>query len=214
MKDAEAQRLRGILSQGRLGEYEALCGGQTIAALRLHCWNTQISAAFYPSLQYLELAVRSVLDREMHALFGTDAWWDEPAANLHFGAQQKIRDLKAQLRRQGVPATAQQIVSELSFGFWVSLLGPGNNYDQRLWRTGLYRAFPGYRGGRRDLHRQLDYLRVLRNKIAHHGPIHHRHLQADHEAILVLLGYIDVELADWVRRYSQVDAILTQRPHP
>ncbi|MEV6031051.1 hypothetical protein AB0L65_07865 [Nonomuraea sp. NPDC052116] len=63
-------------------------------------------------------------------------------------------------------------------------LGRGNNYDQRLWRTSLYQAFPGYRGGRHALHRQLDFLRVLRNKIAHHCPIHHRHLQADQDTIL------------------------------
>ncbi|GAA3140910.1 hypothetical protein GCM10010466_34940 [Planomonospora alba] len=73
-------------------------------------------------------------------------------------------------------------------------------------------GFPGCRGGRRDLHRQPDYLRVLRDKIAQHRPIRHRHLQAGHQAILTVLGYIDIEPADWVRRYSQSDAVLAQRP--
>jgi hypothetical protein len=102
----------------------------------------------------------------------------------------------------------------LPFGFWVSLLGSGNSYDQRLWRTALYRAFPGYHGGRHALHRKLDFLRVLRNKIAHHAPIHHRHLDADHEAIMTVLGYIDAPLAALVARYSSVPAVLASRPIP
>jgi hypothetical protein len=64
---------------------------------------------------------------------------------------------------------------------YVSLLGRGDGYDQRLWRPALYRAFPGYRGPRQNLHRKVDYLRIFRNKIAHHGPIHHRHLTAGHD---------------------------------
>jgi hypothetical protein len=145
-------------------------------------------------------------------LLGRADWWDAPEANLHFAAQQKINDARGQLRRQAIPNTPEEIVNELPFGFWVGLLGSGNRYDQRFWRTTLHRAFPHYRGRRRVLHQQLDYLRVLRNKIAHHSPIHHRHLQADHETIVEVLGYIDRGLADLVRRYSPVDAVLNRRP--
>jgi hypothetical protein len=64
------------------------------------------------------------------------------------------------------------------------------------------------------LHQQLDYLRVLRNKIAHHAPIHHRHLQADHDTILQVLGYIDAPLAALVARHSSVPDVLARRPPP
>ncbi|MFI7462067.1 NUDIX domain-containing protein [Nonomuraea sp. NPDC049646] len=47
------------------------------------------------------------------------------------------------LGRQGLTPTSSEVVSELPFGFWVSLIGRGNHYDQRLWRTRLYQAFPG-----------------------------------------------------------------------
>jgi hypothetical protein len=208
----EAQHLYGVLSQARLLEYEAFCAGDKLAALRLFCWNTEVAAAFYAPLQHLELALRSVLDQGMFRLFGQDDWWDHPRANLHHPARTRINEARQQLRRQGIPQTPQEIVAELPFGFWVSLLGRGNNYDQRLWRTSLYQAFPGYRGGRNALHRRLDYLRVLRNKIAHHCPIHHRHLDADHEAILAILGYIDPQLVAMVDRYSPVPAVLARRP--
>ncbi|MEV4325667.1 hypothetical protein ACIBI0_36625 [Microbispora rosea] len=210
MEEAEAKRLREVLSVARVAEYETLCDGQTAAALRLHCWNTEICAAFYGPLQYLEVALRGVLSRELVRLFQRADWWED--ADLHHGAQRKMGEACDLLRRQGLAATPEQIENELSFGFWVSLLGPGNNYDQRLWRTALHQAFPGYRGGRRELHRKLDHLRVLRNKIAHHCPIYHRHLQADHQTILQCLGYIDAGLATWIDRYSRVPSVLASRP--
>jgi hypothetical protein len=161
MQQAEAKRLRNLLSQSRLAEYELRCAGDPVAALRLHCWNTEISEAFYGPLQYLEVSMRSVMTKELVSLFGQRDWWASPQADLHYGARRKITEATDQLRRSGLPADPQQITDELPFGFYVSLLGPGNNYDQRLWRPALYRAFPGYHGRRRDLHRRFDYLRVF-----------------------------------------------------
>jgi hypothetical protein len=209
----EARRLGGLLSRARIGEYLAHCNGDPVAALRLSCWNAEVSAAFYGPLQYLELALRSVLDHRMSVLFGRADWWHAPQVDLHHAAQARITEAYYRLSRSGIPQTPEEIISELPFGFWVGLLGAGHSYDQRLWRTSLHLAFPGYRGRRSVLHRDLDYLRVLRNKIAHHSPIHHRHLQADHDAIVRMLGYIDSGLADLVNRHSPVPAVLARRPH-
>jgi hypothetical protein len=155
----DAEHLHRMLGQARLPEYEAFCAGDKVAALRLFCWNTEVSAAFYGPLQHLELALRSVLDQHLFQLFGQDDWWNHSQANLHHGARAKIDEAVRQLSRRGpVPAPAH-VVAELPFGFWVSLLGSGNSYDQRLWRTALYRAFPGYHGGRHALHRRTTRTR-------------------------------------------------------
>ncbi|MEV4578782.1 hypothetical protein AB0K16_36610 [Nonomuraea jabiensis] len=212
MQEAEAKRLRDLLSPTRLADYELRCLGDSVAALRLHCWNTEISEAFYGPLQYLEISIRVAMTRELSVMFGRPDWWSHPRAVLTYGARQRISEATQQMQRTGLPADPQSIAEELSFGFYVSLLGRGNNYDQRFWRPGLYRAFSGYRGPRRELHRKVDYLRVFRNKIAHHGPIHHRHLIADHEAILQCLGFIDVGLAAMVERHSRVHEVLARRP--
>ncbi|MEO3871717.1 hypothetical protein ABGB18_23120 [Nonomuraea sp. B12E4] len=63
MQEAEARRLCHLLSPLRLADYEHRCGGDPVAALRLHCWNTEISEAFYGPLQYLEVALRSAMTR-------------------------------------------------------------------------------------------------------------------------------------------------------
>jgi hypothetical protein len=54
----------------RLAEYELRCAGDPVAALRLHCWNIEISQAVYGPLQYLEISMRSVMTRKLVALFG------------------------------------------------------------------------------------------------------------------------------------------------
>ncbi|MGW4412305.1 hypothetical protein ACWEJ6_50490 [Nonomuraea sp. NPDC004702] len=130
----------------------------------------------------------------------------------HYGAVAKIREAIHQLGRHGLTPTPSEVVAELPFGFWVSLIGRGNNHDQRLWRTTPYQAFPGYQGGRHAPHRELDFPRALRDKIARHTPIYHRHPHADHEAIMAMLGFIDAPLADLVARYSPVPATLARRP--
>ncbi|MEV0597451.1 hypothetical protein [Nonomuraea cavernae] len=74
MQRSEARRLSALLSPIRLAEYELRCASDPVAALRLHCWNTEISEAFYGPLQYLELAMRSVMTRELVAHFRRDDW--------------------------------------------------------------------------------------------------------------------------------------------
>nr|WP_063791984.1 hypothetical protein [Nonomuraea pusilla] len=212
MQEAEATRLCTLLSPLRLAEYQLACGGDAVAALRLHCWNTEISEAFYGPLQYLEVAMRSAMTRELTGYLRREDWWNDPRPQLTYGGRQRITEAEQQLRRIGLTPTPHMVTEELPFGFYVSLLGPGNGYDQRLWRTALYRAFPTYRGRRQPLHRQVDHLRIFRNKIAHHGPIHHRHLVADHDAILRCLEYIDAGLATMVRRHSRVPEVLNRRP--
>jgi hypothetical protein len=66
--------------------------------------------------------------------------------------------------------------AKLTFGVWIALLR--RPYEMTLWRPALHGAFPGYRGPRSTLHEDLRNMGLLRNRIAHHEPVHHRHLAA------------------------------------
>lgn len=81
-----------------------------------------------------------------------------------------------------------------------------------LWRPGLRRVFPGYRGTRSKLFARLNTLRLLRNRIAHHEPIYRRHLAADHESIMTVLTSISPGYARWAAARSAVPALLNVRP--
>ncbi|HEU5158867.1 MAG TPA: hypothetical protein VFU43_17865 [Streptosporangiaceae bacterium] len=103
-------------------------------------------------------------------------------------------------------------MAELPLGFWVGLLGTGHHYEMTLWRPALRHAFSGKAGTRKKLHMDFDRLRTFRNRIAHHEPIFHRHLAADHMHIVRLIGLISPVAAEWVTANSRVESVLAVRP--
>jgi hypothetical protein len=107
-----------------------------------------------------------------------------------------------------------RVVAVLSFGFWVSLLGPGPSglYEMRLWRPILHHAFPHAKLPRKDVHHPLDQLRLLRNRIAHHEPIFTRPLADDDQSVFQILSWICPDTATWVAHHSTVPTVLAARP--
>jgi len=200
--------LRAIASRERLEPYLTTCLGDQSAAVRLYSWNIQVSAALQAPLGCLEVAYRNALHYRLSTLFGRGDWWLAPNIQLHHTAQRMVTDAIQEIQRRRKRPTPGRTVAELSFGFWVSLLGSGTDYETRLWRPALRHAFPGYRGRRAPLHREFDDVRRLRNRIAHHEAIHRHDLAADHERILRLLGYISPEYAAWVRLHDRVPEVL------
>ncbi len=211
--------LEASLSPERIATYVAATGGDREKAIRLHTWNTAVSAAFYGPLQGLEVAVRNGMHRRLSAVHGPD-WYDNPQCGLDAGALSRIAGVKADLKRERYAADPPHIVAALAFGFWVSLLGRGGclsvgggsraNYEMTLWRPALYKAFPHARKSRAAVHRPLDYLRTLRNRIAHHEPIFGRHLAADYASILETVGWICPDTRCWIAHHSRVPEVLAR----
>jgi hypothetical protein len=217
--DAVIDALETSLSPERMATYVGCAGGDREKAVRLYTWNTAVSAAFYGPLQGLEVALRNAMHRELSARYGAD-WYDNPTAGLDAGTLARITAARADLRRDGYSDDPPHMVAALSFGFWVALLGPGGrlpaygkaNYDMTIWRAGVFKAFPRARLSRKVAHAPLDYLRTLRNRIAHHEPIFDRHLAADYASLLKVAGWISAETHDWIAHHSRVPALLAQSP--
>jgi hypothetical protein len=203
--------LQKAASEARTAPYLAACGGDRTAAVRLYVWNIQISAAFQAPLGCLEIVCRNALHQRLSDLFGRADWWYAPSLRLHNVAQRIASDAVDETSRRHRIATPDRVVAELPFGFWVSFLGSGSDYETRLWRPALCRAFPGYRGRRQPLHRELDEARRLRNRIAHHEPVYGRDLAADHARALRIVALISPEHAEWVRQHDRVPDVLAVR---
>lgn len=205
--------MRKAFSGPRIDSYIRAAGGDVVTATRLYWWNVEVSAAFYGPLHCCELAVRNTLNDRMCEGFGRADWWtNAPLAPNGLRLVDKAR------RRCGETAvhqnrlmTADDVVAELSFGFWVSLVSRGHAYDRNLWVPHLNRAFPYYSGPRRMLHRELQAMVLLRNRIMHHEPIHDRPLADYHAQLYRVLGYITPDAANEAIALDRVPEVLAYR---
>jgi hypothetical protein len=205
--DDNADWIGKALSEARFAPYLAECGGDTAAAWRLYMWNIGISTAFYPLLHFVEIALRNSLHREMSARFGRADWWSVAPLNEH--GQRLVKQAQEKVSVSRSPQNADNLVTELTFGFWVSLTS--RTYDRALWVPALYRAFPHYRGRRDALHAELKQVLWLRNRVMHYESIHRRDLKADHATIYRLLDYMSSGLAAAVRPIDHVPHVLRFR---
>ncbi len=209
--DVQHRWIDETLSPTRFRPYLREADGDCATAIELYWWNVEVSAAFYPALHCLELALRNALHRQLVEKFGRSDWWEvAPLEDHHYALVGKAADKVRRQLRQRRPVTPDDLVAELSFGFWVWLVG--KEYHRSLWEPWLHRAFPHRKQPRSALYRDLDEVRRFRNRIMHYEPIHHRHLEADHATILRLIRCVCPEVLVHLRRRDQVETILARRP--
>jgi hypothetical protein len=203
--------IREVLSTPRFAPYLAKTGGDTAAAVQLYWWNVKVSESFYTPLHCLELALRNSMHGRLRNRFGRPDWWS--AAELTaYGTRTVSAAEQKLISRSSRPFGADDIVAELPFGFWVSLVSRGASYDRTLWVPALHLAFPHYHGRRQPLYDNLQAVVLLRNRIMHHEPIHHRHLEADHDKIYRLIAYISPIMAKELEALDRVNEVLGKRP--
>lgn len=208
-----------LFSQPRMQGYLDACGGDPAAALALYSWNTQISGAFWETLSHLEVVLRNVLASrlaERHAAAGRPgSWLDDPARELDGLARKDIAKARQRVRAKGKPDSDGQTLSELGFGFWRFLLA--KRYTA-LWPA-LAGGFPHAPDrARTTIERPVINLHGFRNRLAHHERVWNQPLKDRYDDIMVLLGYIDSDLVDWVTGGCRVATVLAdcpiERPHP
>jgi hypothetical protein len=209
--------MAGLLSQPRLAPYKQVCGGKLTPALELYRWNLTVSMAFFESIHYFEIALRNVMDEALvaytTALCCAGEWYADPLVPLSGESRKRVAQAVKRSTDDGqVPEVHGRVVAELSLGFWWSLLA--DPYNNTLWKNCFQAAFP--RARRRKLHESIEQILKLRNRIAHHEPIHTRDLVADYTLILRASEYVSPRLAWWIDSTTRVPAVLEARPprHP
>jgi hypothetical protein len=193
-----------------MAAYLAAAGGDGMVAMRLYWWNVAASAAFFGPMHCLEVTLRNALHDVLLREYGRPDWW--ASAPLNRNGLRLVDAARARSERDGRgPASADGIVAELSFGFWISLVSGARGYDRGFWVPTTRKAFPHFSGRRADLHDNLLSLVRFRNRIMHHEPVFHRHLAADHAKIYRVLGYLSPELAKEVQAMDRFPVVLAER---
>ncbi|WP_198950542.1 hypothetical protein [Kineosporia sp. A_224] len=205
------------LTRARMESYLRAAGGGLGPAFARYEWNVDVSAAFLGVVGSAEVVVRNALDAQLsawaRARHGEETWFDV----LPLDVQGRATLTKARDRASGRgrrPESAGRVIAELPLGFWRYLVAV--RYLTTLWVPALHAAFrdgpADLRARRRLVERHLDRLHFLRNRVAHHEPVHRRDLLADHRAALELVGWACPDSSAWLAARSTVEAAVERRP--
>jgi len=203
------------LSSARLSSYLQASEDDLSAALDLYVWNSQASAAFLEVLGILEVVVRNAWHMSLEVMSinqGGDArWYENGSGFLNKFSMKDIEEATGRLMNRHKNLSSNRIVSELNFGFWRFLFA--KQYRTTLWPLAGKHAFPNLEPSQiRELSHAMGQLHNLRNRIAHHEPIHRRNLEKDFSECLWIIGGVCQVTKAWVESNSRVTEVLRNRP--
>lgn len=211
LRPKEMAWLERSISAPRLARYVLTCHGDAKAALGLYQWNLEVSAAFFVPLQMLEVTIRNAISEAMEAAYGSS--WTHNQGFISslktlkkgFSPRQHLTQIAAEF------GSSDKAIAELKFIFWQKMFVAG--LDVTVWNSHLRSVFPNLGEGtvqqiRGRFHDNLEILRILRNRIAHHEPIYERDLHHDLHLIDTFLGYRCQDTVNWMRGIEQVSALL------
>jgi hypothetical protein len=170
--------------------------------------NFEISAALWVHIAVFEVTLRSFLHDCLRKIYRSKTWWDSEnlLAPNELGRIEKVIE---RLKTRKLSSNPKTIIENLSFSFWIELLG--KRYHETIWLK-IIKYMPVYPGRREDFYNKAREIRNLRNSIAHHGPIMRRNLIRDHAYLDELTAMLDPELAREVEKRSRVlDLLLNAR---
>jgi hypothetical protein len=208
--------LRARFTPARFDKYVAATHGDPVAALRLYEWNAVASGALFVAIGQFEVLLRNALDVELcryhrQVVGGDGKWWKDPAMPLHPDLANLLVDARRRAVRGGAAETHGKVIAELMFGFWRFVLDA--RHSATLWAPALRHAFPHLRPKVRiEVYDRVELLNALRNRVAHHEPIHHVPLDERWQALLTVAGWICPTTAAWIRSSSTVPAVLAAKP--
>lgn len=201
------RKIRSGLSASRLDRY-GQDGVEEIIVLSRYLLNAALSEALYPLLQSLEICLRNEIDSAVSVKYGRD-WIIRPEYILDRREIRQINRAKISLRNAKSPITRDNLIAELNFGFWTSLLDV--RYERSFWQSLLGKTFchmPKSERTRKKLSARFNQIRKLRNRIFHHGRIiHWKNLPVQHRNIIESIGWISPELQELAQALDTFETV-------
>lgn len=223
MSTIDYQALEQYLTRERLGSYLRAAEDDLERAVALYDWNTSVSGALYEDIGRVEVVFRNAADRALVS-YGVSSGWEQPwyRRPVLFPGKQGARALaeietaRSRATRRTPTELHGKVIAELNFGFWRFLCT--KPYFTSMWVTALVQAFPNHpaasdpRAVRADVEDRMQRIHFLRNRIAHHEPVHGRDLARDVAHMSELSGWISADARKWLAARSRAHSVISRRP--
>ena len=228
-----------LAGSARLAPYLQEADGDDERARELYLWAADLAGALFSTIAFVEVGLRNAMDRKLRAWndqqgidYGEDWALRKGAAPLLYdlvthkslASAQNFASEQARLRPKTHPrrlaaVTHDDVVSHFMFGTWVYLIKP-RVWDQpqqcqQLWQECLSAAFPyadPSDSGRERLGDQLDRVRKLRNRVAHHENLLSVDIRWRLRDMLGILALIDPKLPDLAMQRNRVRSLVRVDP--
>ena len=209
-------------SKWRMSTYLRSSDENTSIALELYRWNSELSSAYWEGIAYLEVALRNLLDKKMtqrQQILGRSQHWifddfSELGRARTSDTQDKqpfleIVSAMRRVRKNRKPMTPDQIISELSFGFWHQLVSKKQLF---LWPE-LASGFANAPSRNQNYISALTLeIRDLRNRIGHHHRLTAHSIDTGYLTIISLATAMNIQLAEWIEKDSRIKSLLQNQP--
>lgn len=212
-------KLEKTLSRPRMKRYfdAASHGGfRGMDAVQLYAWNAEVAGALWGPLHIYEVVLRNAVSEALTNVYGPNWPWDR-TFELSLGSPtgggrtyNPRRDL--QKTRDHARGKIGKIIPEMKFVFWQKMFT--SRHDERLWKDHLESVFPNmesfqdYKLKRAEIYNNVDKIRELRNRIAHHEPIFMRNLEDDFNKIRAFVGYRCIDTESWMHSHQKVEELI------
>ncbi len=141
--------------------------------------NLKFAKSLYLPLSIIEVSLKNSIDNYLINKIGNDWLFDtsfvQPQLQYKINNAIKILEQNNKIYSKNKSLTHNNLMSELSFGFWIMLLK--KPYQQYLRYTDLKKIFPNLPSSKeKKLNRhfiftKLNKIRLFRNKVFHHDKI-------------------------------------------
>lgn len=202
------------LSPARLTKYSAATASD-VEALELYAWNAQMSSALMVPSHFAEVLTRNAVSDALSTVYGHRWPWSN-AFRLSLPTPVNTYNPRRDLEQTRVKhSTTGKVIADLKFVFWETMFTA--RHHDRVWKNQIHSLFPNAaepdsKELRKRIYDDLNHIRQLRNRMAHHEPILTRNLADDLSRMLELVELRSRETRVWLGSLEEAGAGLAARP--
>jgi len=194
--------------------------GSKSDAMNLYRANLLVSQAFYPVLNLMEIFLRNSLYACVEKYFSNSDWIitekngfmnDFTLAKSGYYLKNSVINAENKMQKRGLITSAEKILAEQSFSFWVSLFEPRH---YKLIGGSVIHSFPNKPShvNRKAILLLLTKIRDFRNRIYHNEPVcfngafvDFSHAGQIRNDLLDMLGWMNLDIKKYVQCFDAID---------